>query len=102
MSTVETDEFGLPLERRAHSDEYYTAWTAVLAERDKVGAEYAAMALWPRKPVDAQGDTRDRARRIRTERMEAAALKWLDLEDRADRMAHAEFSRSQHEKAEAQ
>lgn len=100
MSDV--DEFGLPNDRRAYSDEYYAAWDAALSERDKAGADYVAMALWRRKPVDEQGDTSDHAFRIRAEKMEAAALRWLEYESLADRMTRVEFEiRRREERAAA-
>jgi hypothetical protein len=87
------DEFGLSTDRAAYDSEYYDAWLAVLHERDAAGAEYAAMALWDRKPVDEQGSMTASARRLRAAKKDAAAQRWLELESRADRMTRAEYAR---------
>lgn len=59
---------------------------ALYTQRDAVAAEYAAMALWHRRPVEHQGDTGPRARRLRAEWMEQAAQRWLELSAEIERV----------------
>ncbi len=59
-------------------------------ERDAAAAEYAAMALWYRQPVEHQGDVGPRARRLRAERMEQMAQRWLGLSAEIERLTAAE------------
>lgn len=66
--------------------------TDLYTARDKAAADYAAMALWHRRPVEHQGDTGPRARRLRAEWMEQAAQRWLELSAEIER-AQAEVHR---------
>lgn len=100
MSEPILDEFGLAADREPYSDAYCEVLTRLLDERQKIADDYAGWALWPRLPVEVQGDTSKRAFETRKNRAEDAAKRWLDIYQRIVRLQDAECALD-HAKARA-